>query len=310
MCLHQAKLRQQQHAAAAASPKAQRPRGLAAAMGAVDHRQQPTALRRDPATAPNASRSEQGTATQPVNMSKQDVVRPGPDAAATQDRSDDRSNAAAADTSKPSTNKSVHSSHKHDTQPGTVAPAPAPGTSTQVLGDSDDDASSTSSSSDSDRDSGSSSCDDDLSPRTDSTEPAATNRAEPDVSNTEPTSADRAPDVLSTEHAKARPAESQHANASPAEGVPCHPPGSTTPSSNTLAQLSGQPSAQSTYTAPLTLATVSEALKKKLGYTLHVAPSGIAHADAGQGLWLEGRAPVGAVVALYPGLVYSPMHYR
>ena len=38
--------------------------------------------------------------------------------------------------------------------------------------------------------------------------------------------------------------------------------------------------------------------------------AGIAHPDAGDGLFLQGRAPVGAVVALYPGLVYEPMHYR
>ena len=37
---------------------------------------------------------------------------------------------------------------------------------------------------------------------------------------------------------------------------------------------------------------------------------GIAHPDAGDGLFLQGAAPVGAVVALYPGLVYEPMHYR
>ena len=38
--------------------------------------------------------------------------------------------------------------------------------------------------------------------------------------------------------------------------------------------------------------------------------AGIAHPDAGDGLWLRGTAPVGAVVGLYPGLVYEPMHYR
>lgn len=38
--------------------------------------------------------------------------------------------------------------------------------------------------------------------------------------------------------------------------------------------------------------------------------AGISHPDAGDGLFLQGSAPVGAVVALYPGLVYEPMHYR
>ncbi|KAL0052035.1 hypothetical protein WJX82_006842 [Trebouxia sp. C0006] len=47
-----------------------------------------------------------------------------------------------------------------------------------------------------------------------------------------------------------------------------------------------------------------------LGYSLEVRTSGIAHQDAGDGLWLRGTAPVGAVVGLYPGLVYEPMHYR
>ena len=38
--------------------------------------------------------------------------------------------------------------------------------------------------------------------------------------------------------------------------------------------------------------------------------AGISHPDAGDGLFLQGSAPVGALVALYPGLVYEPMHYR
>lgn len=38
--------------------------------------------------------------------------------------------------------------------------------------------------------------------------------------------------------------------------------------------------------------------------------AGIQHPDAGDGLFLQGSAPVGALVALYPGLVYEPMHYR
>lgn len=63
-------------------------------------------------------------------------------------------------------------------------------------------------------------------------------------------------------------------------------------------------------TAPLKVASLSQALQQKLGYSLHVSPSGIPHQDAGDGLWLRGSAPVGAVVALYPGLVYTSMHYR
>ncbi|KAL3148070.1 hypothetical protein ABBQ38_014355 [Trebouxia sp. C0009 RCD-2024] len=62
--------------------------------------------------------------------------------------------------------------------------------------------------------------------------------------------------------------------------------------------------------AGLSMADLAAALHQRLGYSLTVQPSGIAHPDAGDGLFLQGGAPVGAVVALYPGLVYEPMHYR
>lgn len=48
----------------------------------------------------------------------------------------------------------------------------------------------------------------------------------------------------------------------------------------------------------------------RLGFALHVAPSGVDHPEAGAGLWLRGRALPGAVVALYPGIVYSRPHLR
>ncbi|CAK9144760.1 unnamed protein product [Ilex paraguariensis] len=63
-------------------------------------------------------------------------------------------------------------------------------------------------------------------------------------------------------------------------------------------------------TKPLKCAEVSERLKDLLGYTLELKPSGIQHKEAGQGLFLNGEADVGAVIAFYPGIIYSPAHYR
>lgn len=60
----------------------------------------------------------------------------------------------------------------------------------------------------------------------------------------------------------------------------------------------------------VTMAQLGAVMLDQLGYSLEVRTSGIAHPDAGDGLWLRGAAPVGAVVGLYPGLVYEPMHYR
>ncbi|DBB18053.1 TPA: hypothetical protein ACH3X3_003044 [Trebouxia sp. C0006] len=60
----------------------------------------------------------------------------------------------------------------------------------------------------------------------------------------------------------------------------------------------------------VTMAQLGAVMLDQLGYSLEVRTSGIAHQDAGDGLWLRGTAPVGAVVGLYPGLVYEPMHYR
>ncbi|KAK9663826.1 hypothetical protein RND81_14G001100 [Saponaria officinalis] len=63
-------------------------------------------------------------------------------------------------------------------------------------------------------------------------------------------------------------------------------------------------------TKPLKLADVSQALKDHLGYSLSVRPSEVPHKDAGQGLFLEGVADVGSVIAIYPGVTYSPAYYR
>ncbi|CAN6675236.1 unnamed protein product [Malus baccata var. baccata] len=43
-----------------------------------------------------------------------------------------------------------------------------------------------------------------------------------------------------------------------------------------------------------------------IGYTLGIKPSQIPHKEAGQGLFLNDECDVGAVVAVYPGVVYSP----
>ncbi|CAH8270459.1 unnamed protein product [Arabidopsis lyrata] len=63
-------------------------------------------------------------------------------------------------------------------------------------------------------------------------------------------------------------------------------------------------------TKPLKLAEVSHRLKDRIGYTLQIKPSLIPHKDAGQGCFIEGEADVGAVLAFYPGVIYSPAFYR
>lgn len=63
-------------------------------------------------------------------------------------------------------------------------------------------------------------------------------------------------------------------------------------------------------TKPLKLVDVSQAVKDHVGYSLAIRPSEIPHKDAGQGLFLEGEAEVGSVIAIYPGVIYSPAYYR
>ncbi|KAG8648931.1 hypothetical protein MANES_08G053300v8 [Manihot esculenta] len=63
-------------------------------------------------------------------------------------------------------------------------------------------------------------------------------------------------------------------------------------------------------TRPLKSAEVSLRLKDLIGYTLSLKPSQIAHKEAGQGLFVNGEADVGTVIALYPGVIYSPAYYR
>ncbi|KAH6765322.1 C5orf35 [Perilla frutescens var. frutescens] len=55
---------------------------------------------------------------------------------------------------------------------------------------------------------------------------------------------------------------------------------------------------------------VSQKVKDLLGYTLEVKPSQIQDKDAGQGLFLDGEADVGTIIAIYPGVTYSPAYYQ
>ncbi|CAH9077870.1 unnamed protein product [Cuscuta epithymum] len=63
-------------------------------------------------------------------------------------------------------------------------------------------------------------------------------------------------------------------------------------------------------TKGLKRAEVSQSLRELIGYTLEVKPSQILHENAGQGLFLNGEADLGAVIAFYPGVVYYPAYYR
>lgn len=55
---------------------------------------------------------------------------------------------------------------------------------------------------------------------------------------------------------------------------------------------------------------VATAFGECMGFTLHLKPSGIAHEEAGTGLFIKGRAGPGTVVSMYPGVIYSPSQYR
>ncbi|RAL53571.1 hypothetical protein DM860_012186 [Cuscuta australis] len=63
-------------------------------------------------------------------------------------------------------------------------------------------------------------------------------------------------------------------------------------------------------TKGLKRAEVSQRLRELIGYTLEIKPSQIPHEDAGLGLFLNGEADPGAVIAFYPGVIYSPAYYR
>ncbi|KAL2546041.1 hypothetical protein Fot_15274 [Forsythia ovata] len=74
------------------------------------------------------------------------------------------------------------------------------------------------------------------------------------------------------------------------------------------ASLYGHPAVPET--KPLRRSEVTQKLKDFIGYTLDIKSSQIEHKDAGQGLYIDGEADVGSVIAIYPGVVYSPAYYR
>lgn len=55
----------------------------------------------------------------------------------------------------------------------------------------------------------------------------------------------------------------------------------------------------------LTAESFRAALQPHLGFQLSIHKSGIEHEHAGDGVWLEGAADMGQVVAVHPGVVYS-----
>ncbi|XP_047323470.1 uncharacterized protein LOC124927153 isoform X2 [Impatiens glandulifera] len=63
-------------------------------------------------------------------------------------------------------------------------------------------------------------------------------------------------------------------------------------------------------TKPLKREELSKRLKDLVGYNVVIKPSEIPHKEAGLGLFVDGEADVGDVIAFYPGLVYSPAYYR
>ncbi|KAL1828946.1 hypothetical protein DCAR_0208224 [Daucus carota subsp. sativus] len=63
-------------------------------------------------------------------------------------------------------------------------------------------------------------------------------------------------------------------------------------------------------TKPLKLSEVSQRIKDLNSYTLELKASQVPHKEAGQGLFINGEANVGAIIAFYPGVVYTPAYYR
>ncbi len=49
-------------------------------------------------------------------------------------------------------------------------------------------------------------------------------------------------------------------------------------------------------------------MQTALGYSVGLATSLVW--QAGRGLWLQGAAPAGSLVALYPGVTYDTEHHR
>ncbi|URE26056.1 hypothetical protein MUK42_18112 [Musa troglodytarum] len=99
----------------------------------------------------------------------------------------------------------------------------------------------------------------------------------------------------------------------PPSSIPCSQNGPRRRSGLSFAIGKGTPSASEPVvptTQPLTRLELSQCLMDRLGYAPGIKPSQIPHEEAGQGLFLNGEADVGAIIAFYPGMIYSPAYYR
>ncbi|PNH01030.1 hypothetical protein TSOC_013105, partial [Tetrabaena socialis] len=50
---------------------------------------------------------------------------------------------------------------------------------------------------------------------------------------------------------------------------------------------------------------LAAALRQRLGFSLTLRPSSVAHPEAGVGLFVEGEVRPGTLVALFPGVLYG-----
>ena len=80
--------------------------------------------------------------------------------------------------------------------------------------------------------------------------------------------------------------------------------------SNKSSSSSGSSSRESHRKPLLDQEELSTLLQQRLGYSIAVGPSRIKHHEAGLGLFLRGDCPPGALLALFPGLVYLKDNYR
>ncbi len=55
---------------------------------------------------------------------------------------------------------------------------------------------------------------------------------------------------------------------------------------------------------------VARMTRPLLGFSLRLAPSSVQHPEAGRGVFLEGEAPPGTLVAVVPGLTFSRTQYN
>jgi hypothetical protein len=53
--------------------------------------------------------------------------------------------------------------------------------------------------------------------------------------------------------------------------------------------------------------SVQEQLRKEVGWTLRLAESSLQHVDAGRGVYVDGRVPMGTMMGFVPGKLYQPV---